>query len=257
MTTAPVGLRSLSMATTSRSQDKYTWRELREPSLTQRIRIEILRWVEAEGLEPGDRLPSERQLAQKLAVSRPSVREAVRALQSEGLLVVHHGRGVFIAEPESVKELRQSVIESVHSKEELFDMREVLEVPAARWAAEVHNIHALEKVQITHDRLHEASFEEPPNFDTIQRLDMDFHLEIVRASGNRFLAQTQGVLNEILAEGMQSTLHMPGRLEEARVEHRRIMDAILAGDGDEAAAAARRHIECARRTAHAKGVTEL
>ncbi|SJM64101.1 FadR/GntR family transcriptional regulator [Gulosibacter sp. 10] len=244
------------MATSPDAHVRHTWRELKEPSITERIKDEIVRWIEVEGLEPGERLPSERQLAQALSVSRPSVREAVRALQSEGLLVVHHGRGVFVAEPASVKELRQSVIESVHSKEELFDMREVLEVPAARWAAEVHEADALEKVRLAHDRLQEASLAEPPDFDEIQRLDMDFHLEIVRASGNRFLAQTQGVLNGILSEGMQSTLDMPGRLEQAREEHRSILEAILAGDGDGAAAAAKLHVECARITAHARGVEE-
>ncbi len=220
-----------------------------ESSLTARIKDEIIRWVEAEGLAPGERLPAERQMAQSLGVSRPSLREAIRTLQSEGRLVVRHGQGVFVAEPRSAAELRRSLSEAMHSTEELFAMREVLEVPAARWAAEVQNVAALERVTRAHDLLLEASQSSPPDFEELQHLDMDFHLKIVQASGNRFLEQTQGVLNTMLAEGMQTTLTVPGRLEKSRDDHRRILDAILSGDGAAAARAARRHVRGAATSA--------
>jgi GntR family transcriptional repressor for pyruvate dehydrogenase complex len=170
-------------------------------------------------------------------------------LQSEGRLIVEHGRGVFVAESESAAELRRSVLESKHSTEELFAMREVLEVPAARWAAEVQNLEALSKVEQTLNLLIEASQATPPDFSELQRLDMEFHLAIVRASGNRFLTQTQGVLNDILAEGMQSTLDAPGRLEQSRDEHKAILEALIAADGPAAAEAAKHHVHAARDTA--------
>ncbi|MBM9461857.1 FadR family transcriptional regulator [Aeromicrobium sp. YIM 150415] len=235
------------------SETNTPWNRLGESSLTARIKDEIVRWIEAEGLAPGDRLPAERQMAQNLGVSRPSLREAVRTLQSEGRLVVRHGQGVFVAEPRSAAELRRSLLEATHSSEELFAMREVLEVPAARWAAEGQNLAALQRVERAHDLLLEASQGSPPDFEELQRLDMDFHLKIVQASGNRFLEQTQGVLNSMLAEGMQTTLTVPGRLERSREDHRRILDAILSGDGAAAARAARRHVRGAATAARTLG----
>lgn len=219
-----------------------SWKRLGESSLTTRIKDEIVRWVEAEGLSFGDRLPPERQMAQSLGVSRPSLREAVRTLQSEGRLVVRHGQGVFVGEPLSAAELRRSLLESSHGAEELFAMREVLEVPAARWAAQRQDAPALERVRRAHDALLEASKSSPPDFTELQRLDMDFHLKIVQASGNRFLEQTQGVLNSMLAEGMQRTLTAPGRLEKSREDHRKILEAVMSGDGAAAARAAKRHV---------------
>lgn len=223
-------------------------RHLGERSLTSRIRAEILRFVEETQLQPGERLPSERQLAIELGVSRPSVREAVRILQSEGRLKVRHGQGVFVAEPQVAAELRRLLLAD-HSIDELFAMREVLEVPAARWAATTGNREVLSRVQHAHDELHRTSLSDSPDFTMLQRLDMQFHLSIVQASGNRFLEQTQSVLNSILAEGMQTTLTAPGRLEKSREEHRRILQAVLNGDSAAAAKAARRHIHAARAVA--------
>jgi hypothetical protein len=68
------------------------------------------------------------------------------------------------------------------------------------------------------------------DFDELRKLDMAFHLSIVAAAGNRFLEQTQGVLHTILAEGMETTLTVPGRLAKSRRDHTKIMRAILAGD---------------------------
>ena len=192
-----------------------------------------------------------------LSVSRPSTREAIRVPQSEGRLIVEHARGVFVAEPESAVELRRSVLESKHSTEELFAMREALEVPAARWAAEVQNLKALSKVKQALELLNKASQTTPPDFSELQRLDMEFHLAIVRASGNRFLTQTQGVLNDILAEGLQASLDAPGRLEQSRDEHRAILYALFAADGLAAAEAAKRHVHAARDTAIGLKADEL
>jgi len=97
-------------------------------------------------------------------------------------------------------------------------MREVLEVRAARWAAQRR---------------------EPSDIDELQLLDAAFHQSIVQAAGNQFLEQTQGVLAEILVQRMTTTLTVEGRLESSRIEHRAILDAIVEGDGRRAGTAAR------------------
>jgi GntR family transcriptional repressor for pyruvate dehydrogenase complex len=96
----------------------------------------------------------------------------------------------------------------------------------------------------------EALRAEPRDFDRLQQLDADFHLRIVQAAGNRLLEQAQGVLNELLLTGMQTTLAIEGRADQSREEHLRILTAILDGNAAEAARAAQAHVRNVRRAAN-------
>jgi len=112
------------------------WQEIGQTgSVSDRIEKQVLALITAEDLKPGERLPSERDLAALLKVSRPSVREAVKSLEAQGRLHVRHGQGVFVATPASAKNLRAALIQQEITLGELFAMREVLEIPAAGWAA--------------------------------------------------------------------------------------------------------------------------
>jgi GntR family transcriptional repressor for pyruvate dehydrogenase complex len=241
------------------TQGETPWKSLGVGGLNARIRDEILRVIRDQRLAPGDKLPSERELAALLHVSRPSAREAVRILQAEGRLVVKHGQGVFVAEPETPRLLRAALSEVDHDFAELFDMREVLEVPASKWAAKRQDPLRMAAVSAALERLETTLTNESGDLDELQRLDAAFHLSIVEAAGNRYLLQTQSVLNEIMKRGMPTTLEVVGRIERSRVEHRKILDAILAGDAQVAGRAATAHVAGARRAAmrfraeHAKG----
>jgi GntR family transcriptional regulator, transcriptional repressor for pyruvate dehydrogenase complex len=226
------------------------WQPVGGGTLNSRIRLEILRYMSSHQLAPGDRLPSERELAATLRVSRPSLREAVRSLQAEGRLVVKHGQGVFVEEPSAQRILRESMARLDHNLTELFAMREVLEVPAAQWAAQNKDAVALKAVQAAFDALERALDEEPRSYDRLQRLDAEFHLRIVQAAGNRLLEQTQGVLNELMRTGMQTTLAIEGRADQSRQEHQRILNALFKGDPVAAARAARTHVRSARKAAN-------
>lgn len=226
----------------------FTWKPLRLSSLNVRIRGQILDFLADSSLQPGARLPSERELAVRLGVSRPSVREAIKSLEAEGRLDVRHGNGVFVVSS-TEDALRHSMRRRRTDVDEVYAMREVLEVPAARWAAQRGDPAGVAGIQGAHDALLEASRRDPVDLDELQLLDAAFHQSIVAAAGNHFLEQTQGVLAEILVRGMTTTLSVPGRLEASRTDHRAILDAILAGDGRRAGAAARAHVRAVRRTA--------
>jgi GntR family transcriptional repressor for pyruvate dehydrogenase complex len=234
---------------TETKQPHGGWQPIGQGTIGSRIRLEIIRVIRQRRLRPGDRLPAERELASILQVSRPSVREAVRALQSEGRLVVRHGQGVFVAEPATRRALQASLAKVDHDIAELYAMREVLEVPAARWAAERRDAEGLQLVREAMDRLEAALEQRPVDHDKLRRLDAAFHLSIVHASGNRFLEQTQGVLSDILNQGMVTTLRLPGRVEKSRQQHRRILEALLAGDIEAAARAARAHVRATQAAA--------
>jgi GntR family transcriptional repressor for pyruvate dehydrogenase complex len=83
----------------------------------------------------------------------------------------------------------------------------------------------------------------------LRDLDAAFHMRIVEAADNRFLRQTLGVLQEMLATSMETTLLIPGRLAKSRAEHERILEAVRRADSTAARNAARRHIRSAQTAA--------
>lgn len=218
-------------------------------SISSRIEKQVAVLVTTEQLRPGDRLPPERELAVLLGVSRPSVREAVKSLQAQGLLQVRHGQGVFVAAPLAEQNLRSSLREQEMTLGELFAMREVLEVPATGWTAARAGEDFLVAATEALEELNVAAVCEPVDFVKLGELDARFHMLIVANSGNRFLRQTLGVLQEIIASGMRTTLGIPGRIERSRGDHERIMAALRAGDAAAARRAARAHILAAHKAA--------
>jgi len=231
-------------------QSKKMWEPVTQPGhISDRIERQIVELLAAEQLRPGDRLPSERQLAILLGVSRPSLREAVKSLEAHGRLDVRHGQGVFVAVPQSQTSLRVALLAQKVTLAELFAMREVLEVPAAGWAASATDHHALSAAREALEELDVAESASPVDFKDLQRLDSAFHMHVVMAAGNRFLRQTLGVLQDMMASGMETTLVIPGRLERSRVEHAAILTALTEGNERKARSAASRHIRNARTAA--------
>lgn len=218
-------------------------------SLSDRIVDQVEQLIRNESLKPGDRLPSEREMAQLLGVSRPSLREAVRILEARGRLAVRHGLGVFVQAPRSERELRAALGEIELTLNELYAMREVLEVPAAGWAADGIDAAQLRDVRTKLDTLNGAGEAATIDYDELRRLDADFHLAIAVAAGNRFLRQTSGVLHDMVVSGMETTLLIPGRIEIARTDHERIYACLAEHDAAGARRAARAHIRGAHSAA--------
>lgn len=233
------------------STDSQLWApSLRRGSVSDLIAQRILEMISSERLRPGDRLPSERELAVLLGASRPSLREAFRSLRAQGYVDIRHGSGVFVADPATTSSLQAAVRDEQMSLAELFDMREVIELPAAAWAACNHNAQRLDRVTEAYETLTAANLVPGIAWRRLQELDAAFHMRIVEAAGNRFLIRTLGVLQEMLARGMETTLQIPGRLEKSRRDHKRILDALLAADPTAARRAAGAHIRGVRRAAH-------
>ncbi|TXH52809.1 MAG: FadR family transcriptional regulator, partial [Burkholderiaceae bacterium] len=106
--------------------------------LSDRLAALLAAQLDKGGLKPGDRLPSEQQLAESHGVSRTVVREAVHQLKSRGLLVSRQGSGVYVAAPEANKPLAfdPSVLESVGAVVHVVEVRRVLEGEIAALAAQ-------------------------------------------------------------------------------------------------------------------------
>ena len=206
----------------------------------------LLDYIEQENLAPGDRLAPERELAKKLGISRPSLREAIQVLQTQGRLLVRHGIGVFLLDNQEVEQLRNSLISAHHSIEELFEMREILEAPAVEWAAQRRSEEQLASIKSAGEALRAAVAENPIDFEKVRLLDMNFHLTIVKSAKNQFLNQTLGTLQEIMFRSMDNTLKLPGRIEASEHEHGVILDAIEKRDSFTARLMIIQHVHNAR-----------
>src|SRR5487761_1573213 len=205
--------------------------------------------VAGTGLAPGDRLPGERELCELLGVSRASVREALRSLQTRGIVAVQHGKGVFVTAPdEGERTLQHFARLQEVGLDELFAMREVLEVPAAGWAAMAASDEQIANLGAVYDDLERAVLAGRPPQE-LQAIDARLHLTIAEYANNRFLAMTQEVLQEMLARSMETTLSIAGRAASSLREHADIVAALAARSPGRAQAAGRRHIHSARRAA--------
>lgn len=220
-------------------------------SLTDRVVEQIEQLIKVRQLRPGDRLPPERELAITLRVSRPSLREAARTLVARGRLSVQQGRGTFVQRPQVEDDLRRALAQEVVGFQHLFDMREVLEIPAAGWAATAVRDGAAsdEVVERLHSLLAEAETTAQGDLAALRRLDAEFHMAIVVMAGNTFMMQTIGVLQGMLETGLEVTKTVPGGARASRREHLKIVESIEAGEASAAEAAMRSHLDTARRVA--------
>ncbi len=213
--------------------------------LHARIAAEIERFIRTQRLSPGHRLPSERELAGILQVGRSSLREAIAVLSSRGVVRVRRGHGIYVAEPSPAPLLAEPA-PSPDDLEQLFDMREVLEVAAAGWAAQAATEDDIAALRATIAALDAEATADPPDLERLQELDTDFHLLVAAVARNRFLAQMTQLLHRMLAAGMETTLSVPGRISRSRRSHLRIAEAIASHDHLAARTAMREHIREAR-----------
>jgi len=175
-------------------------------------------------LLPGERL-RETEIADQLGVSRTPVREALKRLESEGLVAFNQPRGLI------VNELAQAQIL------QLYAMREVLEGAAARFAGEQAS--ALELDALKHLLANQRAAKAPGEAAVANR---QLHDAIARAAHNEYLLRAMNVLTDALALLGETTYTVPGRMASGLRETAEIVQAIVNRDPDAAEQAARRHI---------------
>lgn len=195
----------------------------------------------------GDRLPPERQFAEAFGVGRSAVREALKSLSLLGLVEIRQGDGTYVASRSS--ELLPSVIEwgLLLGQERTFEMieaRQHLEELIAGLAATRRNQPSLERLR-GHLATMEASTDDPEVFVAA---DIDFHLEVAHAAGNRVLADVLTSLQSLLRVWIGRVIaEGPDNANLTVQEHVAILTAIEAGDDAGARAAMGRHLREARR----------
>lgn len=193
-------------------------------------------------LKAGDQLPSERELAETFKVSRASVREALRALEAEGLVVSRTGSGTFVAGlpiESLVESLAALLSREKNALAEIFEMRRLIEPEIASLAAERATRQDIEKMK----RILDKQAELVKKGGTGVEADTEFHFAIARATQNQALEKLVSGLMEILSTSREESLQTPGRNEASLKSHYGIVSAIESHDKDSAEKAMLHHIE--------------
>lgn len=224
---------------------------LERDSLADRAREAVLGLIDEDGLAAGDPLPSTGALAERFGVSRTVIREALSALAALGIIEVNNGRSATVRAPDPGLVrfyLARAISESRDdSFTTLMDLRGPLEVRAAFRAAARFTDHAeepaggRERLETLREELGTAL----PDTELYPRLDLALHQEIALLSGNRAL---QGLLEAVsipLFRAMQdvrAARELRDMVGSEHIDHLAIIDAILSGDPDAAAAAMEQHM---------------
>ncbi|MBC3875807.1 FadR/GntR family transcriptional regulator [Undibacterium flavidum] len=214
-----------------------------EPRLYRVVADKIQRLIADDGIAAGERLPSERDLAGKLNVSRASLREAILALELGGVVEVRGGSGVYLC----AAKVEEDIPEVGPGPFEVLSARRMIESEIAAIAARVATdsaIDAILKAVIAMEREH-------ANYASNEQADREFHLSIVRATGNSALVGTMEYLWNQRGR-MWNRLKEHFQTEELRqltlTDHRNILEAIAAHDPAAARKAMRAHLERVTRT---------
>jgi GntR family transcriptional repressor for pyruvate dehydrogenase complex len=216
-----------------------------EPVRSTRIYTEIVRQIKsliAQGkLKSGDRLPPERDLAESLMVSRASVREALRALESRGLVEIRAGEGAFVRDVSVealVEPLALGILPHREAVGELFEARRLLEPAIAALAAR----RATDEDMVRMERILDEQGHEVSEGRTGLAQDAAFHAALARGAHNRAITRIVNTLMDLLAQSREEALQVPARASRSHQDHRRILDAIRDRDEMEAHRAVLDHL---------------
>ena len=206
--------------------------------LYEQLAARLLDYVEVTGLRVGDRLPSERDLAGALKVSRASVRQATIALEVRGTLEVRHGDGIYLRSLPNDSGHLMELMTQRHRLPAILEAREALETQLSALAATRRTKtdlaamgHALEVMAADIDA---NGFGEEG--------DRLFHEAVTRAAQSPLLAEFMAALAMPISETRRSSLGEPGRPPRSLKAHRKILEAIRSGDAPGARQAMRRHV---------------
>lgn len=207
-------------------------------------------WIAHSGAAPGDRLPPERDLSDQLGISRGELRKALLALEAEGVIERHVGRGTFLRTPSAADKNSEPLVTrlaEITSPHAAMMARLSLEPELAGHAA----IHAAPR-HLTEARRLADEMRSATNWAEYERLDSRLHELIAVASGNPLLAELHRIVNAVRVSVVWSRLELPqdGPPTDYHsfAEHDRIIEALESRDRWAAHAAMRNHLKSVRAT---------
>lgn len=213
-------------------------RPVQRSRLYEQLVERLLALIHELDLGPGDRLPPERELAGSLGVSRASVRQALVVLEVQGLVEVRHGEGAVLLERRSDAAVISAARAHTRRLPEVIEAREALEVKLAALAAQRRTDEDLRRIDAALERMEQ-------DIDAGERgLEGDelFHGAVTVAARSSLLADLMAEISAAIRESRIESLSQPSRPHESLASHRKIAEAIRAGDAEGAADSMAEHI---------------
>ena len=210
----------------------------------------LLAAIQQGRFEPGSRLPSDREVAEQLGVSRPTAREAILALELIGAVTVRHGDGTYISKMHH-RPFDVSGLDFGSNPRELMEARIVVEPPLSGLLARDANSSDLDRMQ---EELDAAArlIDDVTALPAFVDLGMEFHARLTRLCSNRILVHVVSDLVDVDRQPLWVLLNqLVLQTKQSRVtmveEHQCVLDSVRAGDADEAEQIMRSHLHANRR----------
>ena len=213
---------------------------IERPNTYELLAQRLLGLIASGEIAGGAPLPSERELVERYGVGRSSVREALRTLESKGL-IHQRGKGRFVAaEPQAPLNTSLQLLLQLEEvdRNELFEIRSVLEGETAAFAAERRSDEDVAAIAETVESM-AASLDSAESYIDA---DLQFHIAIARASGNRIALLMMHAIRDVLRRWLLTLYSIPGGPETSVAHHRKILEAIVARDADLARERMRDHL---------------
>lgn len=223
--------------------------------ISDQVADELLALVREHQLQPGHRLPAERQLAEALGISRTALREAIQRLNSKGILVSRVGAGTFVQNlPPQTNNLHDQLIAPLvplmhHDPQYLYDVletRQMLEVDTAWFAARRATEQDKSHIQRRFDEL--LHYQAIQNTEAASLADAQFHLAIAEASHNAVVVQVMRSLFDLMRNTVAENRRLmfvnnsSKVLDQLTLQHHRLVQAIVAGEAEEARSVITEHL---------------
>ncbi|MFB6719216.1 FadR/GntR family transcriptional regulator [Kribbella sp. NPDC056345] len=206
--------------------------------LYEQVADQIRTWISENGLQPGDRLPPERELAQRLGVSRATLSQALVALEVIGAVLVRHGDGTVLTERARTGPVIEAIRAHADRLPEIIDARDALESKLAALAATRRTDADLVAIRTA---LADMERDIAAGGRGVEA-DEAFHGAVTAAAQSSLLAQMMETIHDLIRETRLESLSQPGRPKDSLAGHRKVAEAIAAGDPTAAALAMHEHV---------------
>jgi GntR family transcriptional repressor for pyruvate dehydrogenase complex len=205
--------------------------KIKRSTLTEVVINRIKNMIESHDFAAGEKLPTERELAEMFGVGRSSVREALQALRTVGALERRQGKGTFLGDAAVQSLQKMDVSAEKYSFMELTEARRIIEVQAAALSAKNATTEDIKAMKASYSKHEKTSGSRPRPEITV--LDYDFHRAIVQGTHNSFLLKMFDILRDNLVSSNYAVL-TKDKITGAVGYHKQILEAIMAHDQNKA-----------------------
>lgn len=217
----------------------------KEPRRSQEVASHIKALIRDNKLKPGEKLPNEMELCGLFSVSRPTIREAVKVLVSQGIIEIRRGKGTYVRQMPGISEdpLGLDFVVNPNMRLVLIEARIIIEPGVARLAAQNADATAIAAIGASVQEMEEIVLQNKVNIEA----ELDFHRSIAEATKNPVITRLIPIIMESITKIYSDAPRTTEDHRQALEEHRLIYEAIAARDPERSFQAMQTHLEASHK----------